>query len=594
MNSTVQRLDQVISDLSGVLCDDVLAGLSDADRVEVLQRAGAAFRRAEAVVVETLATADAVGFPHAVGCRNTTELLQRTVRVEVRSATRVGTTVTRVRRESSLVSGERLPGRWPHMREALLDGVVGVAGFLAATGPIEKVWDRLSTDQRLAADLALAGAARGHSLAPVDDPDGDDLDADGSGDDDESAEVPDADAEAGIDEDGPAPTTDDLSSLAEGLASIFDPDGEEPKDEDARRRRGVTIGRLKNGLHAIRGYLTPEVAAQLLLIMDAILNPKGPGAPMPGVFFTPSDTSDPSDTGDTDDIDTETETADADASAGAAADDADLDSDGSANDGSADDGDTPDPEGEDPFNSDPRNVFDDRTTEQKRHDALAAALAIAARHTDMPTLGGAAPTVVVTVDATDLATGTGWATITRTGAHLPVSIAAHAACAGAIQRVLFDEGRIIGITSTDRVFTVHQRRAIIARDKECLIPGCHVPASWCEIHHVTEHARGGPTHTDNGVPLCWWHHRSLDTSPWEIRMHNGLPQVRGPGWWDPAHHWRTPRHSLPPGNTPADSTSPPSNTRQHGTRVDSASPPTSSRILIRPPAMSARTDSVRS
>ncbi|WP_372967789.1 DUF222 domain-containing protein, partial [Microbacterium sp.] len=422
MNSTVQRLDQVISDLSGVLCDDVLAGLSDADRVEVLQRAGAAFRRAEAVVVETLATADAVGFPHAVGCRNTTELLQRTVRVEVRSATRVGTTVTRVRRESSLVSGERLPARWPHMREALLDGVVGVAGFLAATGPIEKVWDRLSTDQRLAADLALAGAARGHSLAPVDDPDGDDPDADV----DESADV--------VDEDGPAPTTDDLSSLAEGLASIFDPDGEEPKDEDARRRRGVTIGRLKNGLHAIRGYLTPEVAAQLLLIMDAILNPKGPGAPMPGVFFTPTDPTD-TDTSDTGDTGADFESADP----------ADPAADG-AGDVGAQEAEN-DPEGEDPFNSDPRNVFDDRTTEQRRHDALAAALAIAARHTDMPTLGGAAPTVVVTVDATALATGTGWATIARTGAHLPVSIAAHAACAGAIQRVLFDEGRIIGITS---------------------------------------------------------------------------------------------------------------------------------------------------
>ncbi|WP_208636579.1 HNH endonuclease signature motif containing protein, partial [Microbacterium phyllosphaerae] len=105
--------------------------------------------------------------------------------------------------------------------------------------------------------------------------------------------------------------------------------------------------------------------------------------------------------------------------------------------------------------------------------------------------------------------------------------------------------RIIGISTTDRVFTVHQRRAIVARDKECLIPGCHVPASWCEIHHVVEHARGGPTHTDNGVPLCWWHHRSLGTSGWEIRMDDGIPQVRGPRWWDPEQRWRTPRLSLP-------------------------------------------------
>ncbi|MBP2377556.1 hypothetical protein JOF42_001051 [Microbacterium phyllosphaerae] len=196
---------------------------------------------------------------------------------------------------------------------------------------------------------------------------------------------------------------------------------------------------------------------------------------------------------------------------------------------------------------------------------------IAARHKDMPTLGGSSPVLVVNVDANDLAAhgggvagaasgavfggnpyGTsrshgngGWATIPGSGAHVPVSVAAQVGCAGTIQRVLMDEGRIIGITTTDRVFTVHQRRAIVARDKECLIPGCHVPASWCEIHHVTEHARGGPTHTDNGVPLCWWHHRSLGTSGWEIRMNAGVPQVRGPRWWDPDQRWRTPRLSLP-------------------------------------------------
>ncbi|WP_157534290.1 HNH endonuclease signature motif containing protein, partial [Microbacterium sp. Leaf320] len=254
------------------------------------------------------------------------------------------------------------------------------------------------------------------------------------------------------------------------------------------------------------------------------------GPPMPGVHFAPSDS-----TGDDSDVDT-------DAGAGADGDDAD------------------------PFNSDPRCVLDDRTASQKRHDALAMVVAIAARHNDMPTLGGASPVLVVNVDVKDLAghashgdgaafgnaasgaSGThhgngGWATIPGSGAHVPVSVAAHIGCAGTIQRVLMDEGRIIGITTTDRVFTVHQRRAIVARDKECLIPGCHVPASWCEIHHVVEHARGGPTHTDNGVPLCWWHHRSLGSSGWEIRMDEGVPQVRRPRWWDPEQRWRAPRLS---------------------------------------------------
>jgi hypothetical protein len=28
-------------------------------------------------------------------------------------------------------------------------------------------------------------------------------------------------------------------------------------------------------------------------------------------------------------------------------------------------------------------------------------------------------------------------------------------------------------------------------------------------------------------------------------MNGGLPQIRGPAWWDPAQHWRTPRLSIP-------------------------------------------------
>ena len=56
--------------------------------------------------------------------------------------------------------------------------------------------------------------------------------------------------------------------------------------------------------------------------------------------------------------------------------------------------------------------------------------------------------------------------------------------------------------------------------------------------HVIEHARGGPTHTDNGVLLCWWHHRNLDSGVWAIRMRNGVPEIRGPAWWDNTLQWR--------------------------------------------------------
>ncbi|MFB4350842.1 DUF222 domain-containing protein [Microbacterium sp. CR_7] len=491
-------LDQVISDLDRVLADDSLAGLTESERVEVLATAGAAFRRVEAVIVETVATGD-VELAHIAGCRNENELLRRALLVDTGGASRLVKVVDLVRRESSLTSGERLPARWPALREALLDGTVGTAGVLAATAPIEKVMDRIGLDGRLGADECLAGAARGAHDAP------ESGSADGVPDD--------ADRDSGR---GPAPMPEDLRLLAEALVDLLDPDGEEPADE-AARRRGITVGRLRNGLRSITGALTPEVAAQLELIFDAQNNPKGDGPPGLGVRFAPTDAD------------------------GAGLEGSGVDGSGAVGSGHGGSGvDEPDP-----FNSDPRAVIDDRTATQKRHDALAAALGIAARHRDMPSLGGAAPTLVVTVNAEDLAAGRGRASVPGAWNQTHADVAAHVGCSGTIQRVTMDEGRIVGIHSTDRVFTVHQRRAIVARDKECLIPGCHVPASWCEIHHVTEHARGGPTHTDNGVPLCWWHHRSLGTSGWEIRMNDGVPEVRGPGWWDPTRRWRAPRLSLP-------------------------------------------------
>ena len=38
--------------------------------------------------------------------------------------------------------------------------------------------------------------------------------------------------------------------------------------------------------------------------------------------------------------------------------------------------------------------------------------------------------------------------------------------------------------------------------------------------------------------VCWYHHRSIDTGGWAIRMRNGKPQVRAPGWIDPHGTWR--------------------------------------------------------
>ncbi|MBT2485170.1 MULTISPECIES: HNH endonuclease signature motif containing protein [unclassified Microbacterium] len=508
MDNLIGSLGQVSVGLDRVLHAEVVAGLSDVEKVELLRVAGEVARRVDAVVVEAVASAD-VEFPGGFGCRSMNEVLQRVVRTDAAGAGRVVRAAKVVERDVEFTSGAPLPARWPQLREALLDGVIGVEGLLAATGPLLQAGRRISPEDRLRADAQLADFARGLHQDADADADGD-ADADADADDAADADVDlDADADADVDGDAdvaPAATPEDLRLLARVILAYLDPDGAEPAEDIAMRGRGVSLGRAKDGLIPLSGRLFPEVAAQLQRIWDAYLNPKVDGPPAPGVSFRPTD-------------------------------------DGADDDAAGSDDRTA-MAGDDLPAGDPGGMVDTRTRAQKQHDALAAALGIAARHDEMPRLGGAAPTLVVSVTAEDYATGRGWAHVDGTDIPVTVGTARHTACGGMVQRVLFDpEGRILGIGSTDRIFTVHQRRAITLRDKECLIPGCHVPASWCEIHHVQEHARGGPTSTDNGVALCWHHHRTLDTSGWEIRMHNGIPSVRGPGWWDPHRRWRTPRHT---------------------------------------------------
>jgi hypothetical protein len=81
---------------------------------------------------------------------------------------------------------------------------------------------------------------------------------------------------------------------------------------------------------------------------------------------------------------------------------------------------------------------------------------------------------------------------------------------------------------------------ITARDGGCIIPGCDCPPQWTEVHHVTPWQTGGETHVSNGVLLCWYHHHTINTAGWRIRMVAGLPQVKAPHWIDPTGKWRTP------------------------------------------------------
>ncbi|WP_448712888.1 DUF222 domain-containing protein [Microbacterium profundi] len=442
MTSLVQELenvDRLLADAMGSSCagGGDLRFTGDAELLDVVQVLGRVQRRLDGAivavtgqVVERDQTERDARFSTRAGCHDAAGLLRRTLLVDGLAARRYVMAAGAVRREQDITSGVLLPGKFPELTAALAGGFLSVGGFLACTVPLQKAV-RIGVTDRLAADAVLARFAAGLPL------DGSDLGAGGR---------------------APLPTTDELAALVAHIIARLDPDGAEPSDRAGKRRRHFTIGKLRDGSVPVRGELLPEVAAQLQKLIDSLLNPKAEdkvGAGSGTVRFRPSDDSG----------DGERAGAGAGDGDGEGLSDADFDakySSSSTEYGAPVDSDRAD--GLEPHKAapPPEDAADLRTHAQKRHDAFATALMVAAASGGMPTLGGAAPTLVVSVTAEDFANRTGRATVEGAGYDVPLGAADHAACAGGVQRVLFDEnGAVVAMGTSARLFNATQRRAIV-------------------------------------------------------------------------------------------------------------------------------------
>jgi hypothetical protein len=169
---------------------------------------------------------------------------------------------------------------------------------------------------------------------------------------------------------------------------------------------------------------------------------------------------------------------------------------------------------------------DDRSSGQRRADALVDVFTAAARFMDLPHAGGQRANVSYVIPA-------GWAA-GHQPPPLPVQLSAAGghelassqhACTGAwtgpqtrarveavlcdarISRVLLDpSGQVLSLESVKDQITPAQRRAVSARDRHCLARGCTRPPAFCDVHHLTSRADGGPTTVENLGLLCRRHH----------------------------------------------------------------------------------------
>ena len=67
----------------------------------------------------------------------------------------------------------------------------------------------------------------------------------------------------------------------------------------------------------------------------------------------------------------------------------------------------------------------------------------------------------------------------------------------------------LDVGSVTDIVPPHLRRAIIIRDRHCAAPGCDQPPAACHVHHIVPRSRGGTTSLSNCLLLCSFHHLIL-------------------------------------------------------------------------------------
>ena len=179
-------------------------------------------------------------------------------------------------------------------------------------------------------------------------------------------------------------------------------------------------------------------------------------------------------------------------------------------------------------------VRDLRTPGQRRHDALLTALRLLFASGTLPSAGGVATMLVLTMDADHFATDTG---VAATGHGYPVPVPVAKRWLDPEARVLLTlltkTKAIVAYSTKQRLFSATQRWAMFARDRGCTYPGCDAGLAWLDGHHVTDWRDTHRTAVDDGTLVCGTHHDTFQQMGWRSAMLNGRPHWIPPSWVDP-------------------------------------------------------------
>jgi hypothetical protein len=102
------------------------------------------------------------------------------------------------------------------------------------------------------------------------------------------------------------------------------------------------------------------------------------------------------------------------------------------------------------------------------------------------------------------------------GGTVPAETVQRYACDSAISRITGQGELDHELNHASRTLPASTRRALEARDRHCVFPGCARPLTWCDGHHIVWWTRGGATALPNLAMLCRPHHRMVHEEGWSL------------------------------------------------------------------------------
>ena len=140
----------------------------------------------------------------------------------------------------------------------------------------------------------------------------------------------------------------------------------------------------------------------------------------------------------------------------------------------------------------------------------------------LPSAGGIAADVMVTVDFETLTSGLGSAQL-DTGEVISPAMARMLACeAQIIPMVMGGKSVVLDSGRKRRFHSRAQRGAIVVQQGHCTADGCDYPPGLCHVHHEVPWSKGGETNVKDARLLCpKHHHRAHDPAFTMTKLEGG-------------------------------------------------------------------------